>query len=217
MRLQGPGDIDFREVRYGDEASVGAILADWSHGFYGTRLDPDRAVHKWVNDMRVQPGRHPAGPDDTFRQALIAHMPNGDPLALCVYVVRGANDPKNWPLPVCTLTTECFAIAPKYRDQNRMDAILNTLIRSAFENTEADVLIHELVDTPQMRSHQTDRDYKQAEEKDTRKGRRISVSFTKADHEERLAAKPEERRMRHVFEPPSDPDTRTPSSPRTPA
>lgn len=202
MRLQGPGDIEFREVRYGDEAAVAAILADWSHGFYGARLDPAKAVHKWVNDMRVEPGQHPCPAGYSFRQALIAFMPNGDPLSLVVYVVRGANDPKNWPLPVCTLTTECFAIAPTYREQGRMDAILNTLIRSAFEDTGADVLIHDLVDTPQMRSHQFDRSYKQADERDTRKGRRIRVNFTKADHEERMAANPAEARMRHVFEPP---------------
>ena len=98
MRLQGPGDIDFREVRYGDEPAVAEILSDWEHGSYGNRINAANAVDKWVNDMRVQPGAHPAGADDTYREALIAFMPNGDPLALVVYVVRGANDPKNYPL-----------------------------------------------------------------------------------------------------------------------
>lgn len=202
MRLQGPGDIEFREVRYGDEAAVAEILADWEHGTYGARLDPSKAVHKWVNDMRVEPGQHPCPPDYSFRQALIAYSSSGEPMALVVYVVRGANDPKNFPLPVCALYTECFAIAPNFRDQGRMDAILNTLIRSAFEDTGADVLIHDLVDTAPMRSHQADRAYSAPVERDTSKGRRIRVQFTKAEHEARMAANPAESTMRHVFEPP---------------
>lgn len=204
IELIGPGGT-FRDVRYGDEAAVLEILSDWQYGGKSVRaVDAANMTHKWVHDMTVQPGDHPATSDSTYREALIAFMPTGEPLALCVYVVRGGNDPKNWPLAVTALYTEVFAVAPAYRDQGRMDALLNTLIRSAFEDTGADVLIHDLVDTPQMRSHQTDRSYQQAEERDTAKGRRIRVAFTRADHQTRMAANPAEARMRHEFSSLSD-------------
>lgn len=198
MILRGP-TFEFRDVRYGDEDAVAAILADWSHGLYGKRLDTAAYVRKLVNDMTVQPGEHPATPDSIYREALVSFMPNGDPLALCVYVVRGGNDPKNWPLAITALYTEVFAIAPSYRDQGRMDELLNTLMRSAFEDTGADVLIHDLVDTPQMRAHEADRAYSDPVERDTSKGRRIRVTFTRADHEARMLANPAEAQMRHEF------------------
>lgn len=200
MILQGPGDIQFRDVRFGDEDDIFTLCRGWTHdGRRFSRRSAENAVQKYVNDMEVQPGDHPCNGDSLYREALIAHLPNGDPLALIVYVVRGANDPKNWPLAVHTLRTEAFAINPAYRDQGRMDGLLNTLIRSAFEDTGVDALVHDLVDTPQMRSHLQDRAYQSPRERETAKGTRIEVAFTRAQHQARMAANPSEARQRHVF------------------
>jgi len=200
IQLDGPGDIRFRDVRIGDEDAVFTICQNAridSRPF--TRRGAENMTHKWANDMAVQPGDHPCNADSLYREALIAHLPNDDPLALIVYVVRGANDPKNWPLAIHVLYTELFIIAPNYRASGRMDGLLNTLIRSAFEVTGVDVLVHDLVDTPQMRAHQQDRAYTNARERVTPKGARIAVTFTKAEHEARMARVPAEANARMAF------------------
>lgn len=204
MILQGPGDIQFRDVRYGDEEAVMTICSDWDGDGKRMRMRrAEEAVHGYVHAMTARPGDHPVLPDSRYREALISFMPNGDPLALVVYDVRGGNDPKNWPLAVATLKTQVFSIAPAYRSGGRMAELLNVLMRSAFEDTGVDVLTHTLRDSPAVRSHIQDRGYEAPAEKEIEKGAlretRIEVAFTKAQHQARMAANPSEARQRHVF------------------
>lgn len=193
MRLDVGGGIEFRDVRYGDEDAVYEICSDWTvDGKRFTRSRAERAVQKYVNDMLVEPGEHPATADSRYREALIAFTPSGEPLALIAYVVRGGNDPKNWPVPACILTTEFFVIAPAQRGAGYMDRLLNALMRSAFEHTGVDALAHDLVDSPEMRSHDADRGYSNK----AQNGRHDRVSWTKEEQTARLAANPSEASTR---------------------
>jgi len=209
IELEGPVGLTFRDVRYGDEDAVFELCQAWTaDGKRFTRERARQAVHKYVRDMEIEPGDHPATADSRYREALIAFGPTGEPLALIVYVVRGANDPKNWPLAICTLTTEVFAINPASRSPAVARALLATLMRSAFEDTGADVLTHELLDTPEMRDHLADRAYSDPVlERETPRGTRIAAAFTRADHLARMASRPAESAARHVFtqsQPPTD-------------
>lgn len=198
MRLEGP-TITFREVAYGDESAVLDICRDWTHdGKRFTLSRAEQAVHKYVLDM-THPREHPAIPDSQYTETLIAFTSDNDPLALISYTVRGDNDPKNWPLPMTILYTKFFIIAPKFRGKGLMKPIMNTLFRSAFEDTGADLMIHELVDSPEMQTHSADRYSDTKDKVDQRGETRIKVAFSKAEHEARMLANPEELSMRHIF------------------
>lgn len=210
INLEGPGGIQFRDVRYGDEEAILEICRDWrADGQRFTLARAHQAVHKYVLDMELEPGAHPCTADSTYREALISFAADGSPECLCVYVVRGASDPKNFPLPVHSLRTEVFSIAAAHRTPARARELLAVLMRSAFEVTGVEVLAHQLLDTATMRDHLTDREYStEPVQRETPKGVRIDAAFTRADHEARMARVPTERDARQVFEISRDPTTR---------
>lgn len=141
IELTTPSTV-WRALTMADLDALVTIFSDWRHDDKPhNRGGIEKQLEKWVFDMEVEPSDHPILPDSTYREALIC-FEGADPLAIIVFLVRGANDPKNWPLALSILTMEIFAIAPQFRRQSgRMNSLLSELLHSSFNNTRPDVVI----------------------------------------------------------------------------
>ncbi len=199
ITLDGPS-VTFRSVDYDDEAAIFELCKDWDHdGKRFTKRMAEHATQRYANHNNADDRPRPPLAETCYADTLIAFHSNGDPLVLLRYVVRGSAERRN-PLRVNAVFTEFIVMNAKYRGQGRLKGIIDTLFRAAFENLGVDAIEHELVDTASMQAHKDDR-YSEATERDNERGeKRIKVKFTKADHDARMLAKPNEKSMKHIFE-----------------
>jgi len=191
----------WRDIRYGDEADYMTIVETWNHD--GKRMNirrAEQAIHKYANDMAVEPGDHPITADTkVFREAFILHEGTA-PMAFLVYVVRGPKDPRAVIAIGSVMHIEGFAIAPAFQGQGRSKKLLMELINSCFTVMKPDILLYEYVDTPEMNAHKNDRDFTKSEETTGKDGKeRTRVQFLKADYDKRMAERVDEAAVRTSF------------------
>jgi len=183
----------WRDVRYGDEADVLTIFGGWDAD--RKRMTARRAVegvHKWVNDMTVQPTEVPATPDSHYRAAMIAHEAGtGDPVALVAWVIRGANNPKNWPISATICFVELFSVAPNKRANGVGSRLMNLLTVSLWRDTQPDLIVYQyLPEVAEMQARREARTWQSVRTVQTLKGERVEVVGNKADHDARMLAAP---------------------------